>query len=200
MGGYSMAYSIATKWFLYFCSFLLEKAFHQLFLVPSPPSTIVREDSGEGSRFSDSKTVLYKFQLSDVEESFHVINEEYQVITSDHKTRDDLLHVLFTRRNTEREANRFLAELGENEVLQELTEKYALHHHSMMNCCRPRVTPAWHTRDACVTHARRLCGTRVMPAWHTRNACVVSLKITAVDKLESIVLLDSFTPTEWHKF
>lgn len=108
----------------------------------SSKGTIVYEDDGQSSSFSNSEKILYKFESTDLEDSFHFTNREYQVMIADHGRHDDVIRVLFTRRNIDQEANAFLMNLRPNDVLQDLYDQYELRNSSLMNCCKYRAAPA----------------------------------------------------------
>ena len=115
------------------CSCLLESS-SGLVGLENDSTIIVQEDATEPSRFINSDNVLYKFKLSELEES-NGYDPDYSLDQGDNGSQNDIMTVLFTRRNIEQEAKNFVANLGTNVVIQEL--ELRISRNSALNCFCP---------------------------------------------------------------
>jgi hypothetical protein len=100
-------------------------------------STVIAQDESPSKpfRFINSENVLYKFKLSELEESSSY-DPEYTLDQGDNGSHNDITTVLFTRRKIEQEAKNFVANLRENTVIQNLEQRIS--RNSTLNCCWPR--------------------------------------------------------------
>ena len=96
---------------------------------------IIQDDATKPSRFINSDNILYKFQSVDheLEESSNNFSGEYNLEQGDNSSQNDIITVLFTRRYIEQAAKNFVANLGANNVIEELNLKV-----SRNSCCWSR--------------------------------------------------------------
>ncbi|XP_028391251.1 uncharacterized protein LOC114516081 isoform X2 [Dendronephthya gigantea] len=95
---------------------------------------ITREEGDTPQHFCDSENVLYKFKSSDFEESLCSLDPENYIDQGDNDDQKDIITVLFTRRNIERDAKTFLDTHETTCVVEELQDKIK---RNTTNCCWP---------------------------------------------------------------
>ena len=99
-------------------------------------TVVIQEEGTKPTRFVNSRNVLYQFKTLDLEESVESYHPEYNEGQADDVSQNDILTVLFTRRNIEENAREFLANMEASAFLQGLEDK--LRRSSISNCCWAR--------------------------------------------------------------
>lgn len=101
----------------------------------SDSTIIIQEDATKPSHFINSDNILYKFKSHELDESLSSYHPEYHADQGDNGSQNDIITVLFTRRNIEQEAKNFLSTLDRNNVIEYLQERVRMNSSS---CCLPR--------------------------------------------------------------